>query len=387
MSTQSSAKLDIPFGRPFIDDAERAAVMEVMMGHVLTHGPNCHAFEEGFARMMGGGTAVTTSSCMASLHLSWIDLGVGAGDEVLLPATTHVATAHAVALTGAKPVFVDSDPATGNMRLDDMAAKITSRTKGIGIVHYVGIPIDMVKVMALAGKHGLPVVEDCALAVGARIDGTHVGLFGHTGCYSFYPVKHITCGEGGMLVSKDPETLRRIADFRAFNYDRSAPGPKVPGLYDVKGIGMNYRMSEMQAAMGRVQLTKIDDILARRKANFERLKAGIDAIPHVRLLDSTEPRLENSHYCATAVFEGPLATRRNDIALALNARGVGTSVYYPHPVGRLSIYAKMYGYDPEGFPVATVMADQTIALPCGPHLRVNDMDAIAETLADITAAG
>lgn len=386
MSSSSPAKLDIPFGRPYIDDAERSAVMEVLMGHVLTHGPNCHAFEDGFVKMMGGGSAVTTSNCMASLHLSWMDLGVGPGDEVLLPATTHVATAHAVALTGAKPVFVDSDLRTGNMRLDDMAAKITARTKGIGVVHYVGIPIDMVKVMALAEMHGLPVVEDCALAVGARVDGTHVGLFGHTGCYSFYPVKHITCGEGGMLVSKNAETVNRIADFRAFNYDRSAPGPKVPGLYDVKGLGMNYRMSEMQAAMGRVQLTKIDDILARRKANFERLKSGVNTIPGVRILDTTESRLQNSHYCAIALLEGPLAQRRNDIALDLNARGIGTSVYYPHPVGRLSIYAKTYGYDPAEFPGAIAMADHTIALPCGPHLDVNDMDAIAESLADAVTA-
>ena len=382
--TTEPAKLDIPFGRPYIDDAERAAVMEVLNGHVLTHGPKCHEFEDGFANFMGGGTAITTSNCMASLHLSWIDLGVGPGDEVLLPATTHVATAHAAALTGAKPVFVDSDLATGNMRLDDLAAKITPRTKGIGVVHYVGIPVDMVKVIALAEKHDLPVVEDCALAVGARIDDTHVGLFGHTGCYSFYPVKHITCGEGGMLVSKDPETVKRIADFRAFNYDRTNV-PKVPGLYDVKGLGMNYRMSEMQAAMGCVQLTKIDNILARRKANFERLKAGVDAIPGVRLLDSTEARLQQSHYCAIALFEGDLGPRRNDIALALNARGIGTSVYYPQPVGRLSVYAKMYGYDAAGFPGATVMADHTIALPCGPHLGLGDMDDIAETLAAIVA--
>ncbi|MBB91552.1 MAG: cell wall biogenesis protein [Magnetovibrio sp.] len=379
-------KLDIPFGRPWIEDLERDAVMEVLSGHILTHGPNCHAFEEGFAKMMGGGHAVSTSSCMASLHLSWMDLGVGPGDEVLLPAMTHVATAHAVALTGATPVFVDSELTSGNMDLDDMAAKVTAKTKAIGIVHYVGIPIDMVKVMALAEKHGLKVVEDCALAVEARIDGTHVGLFGHTGCYSFYPVKHITCGEGGMLVSKDPETVKRIGEFRAFNYDRSGPGPKVPGLYDVKGLGMNYRMSEMQAALGRVQLTRLPDIMRIREANFRALQSGLNAINGVRVLDSGEDRLKSSFYCVTMLLEGDLAAKRNDIALALNERGVGTSIYYPHPIGRLRYYRDKFGYDANGFPGATAIADNAIALPCGPHLGVKDMEDIADCMPEVVTA-
>jgi dTDP-4-amino-4,6-dideoxygalactose transaminase len=380
-------KLDIPFGRPWIEDSERDAVMEVLSGHILTHGPNCHAFEEGFAEMMGGGYAVSTSSCMASLHLSWIDLGVGPGDEVLLPAMTHVATAHAVALTGATPVFVDAELTSGNMDLDDMAAKITPKTKAIGVVHYIGIPIDMVKVMALADKHGLAVVEDCALAVEARVDGTHVGLFGHTGCYSFYPVKHITCGEGGMLVSKDAETVKRIGEFRAFNYDRSGGGPKVPGLYDVKGLGMNYRMSEMQAALGRVQLTRLPEIMRIREENFRALQKGLTAIDGVHVLDSAEDRLKSSFYCVIALLTGDLADKRNDIALALNASGIGTSIYYPHPIGRLKVYREKYGYDADGFKGAAALADNAIALPCGPHLGVKDMDDIASCFAEIVAAG
>ncbi|MAO55593.1 MAG: cell wall biogenesis protein [Rhodospirillaceae bacterium] len=379
----TDTKLDIPFGRPWIEDLERDAVMEVLSGHILTHGPNCHAFEEGFAKMMGSGHAVSTSSCMASLHLSWIDAGIGPGDEVLLPAMTHVATAHAVALTGATPVFVDAELTTGNMDMDDMAAKITDKTKAIGIVHYVGIPMDMVKVMALADKHDLLVVEDCALAVEARVDGTHVGLFGHTGCYSFYPVKHITCGEGGMLVSKDAETVKRIGEFRAFNYDRSGDGPKVPGLYDVKGLGMNYRMSEMQAALGRVQLTRLPEIMRIREANFRALQKGLTAIPNIHVLDSGEARLKSSFYCTIALLQGDLAERRNEIALALNAAGVGTSIYYPHPIGRLRYYRDRFGYDADRFKGATALADNAIALPCGPHLNESDMADIAACMARI----
>jgi len=370
---------DIPFGRPYIDDAERQAVMEVLNGHILTHGPNCKAFEDGFVGMMGGGHAVTTSSCMASLHLSWIDLGIGPGDEVLVPSTTHVATIHAVALTGATPVFVESTWETGNIDLADLEAKISPKTKAISVVHYIGIPVDMAKVMALATKHGLHVVEDCALAVEARVDGRHVGLFGHTGCYSFYPVKHITSGEGGMLVSKDDKTLRRIASFRAFNYDRS-DSPKVPGLYDVADVGMNYRMSEMQAAVGRIQLTKIPEIMQKRRANFQKLKAGLLSLDGVHVLDSTEDRLQSSYYCMVAILEGDLGPKRNDVALALNAAGVGTSVYYPHPTGRLKAYKTKSGFTPTAYANAVKIADHGLALPVGPHLTTADMDNIVTAL-------
>ena len=171
--------------------------------------------------MMGGGYAASTSSCMASLHLAWLDLGVGPGDEVIVPAMTHAATVHAVALTGATPIFVDCEAAHGNMTVDAIKAAVTPKTKGIGIVHYVGIPCDMPAIMTFADSLGLHVVEDCAIAVGSRIDGTHVGLFGHVGCYSFYPVKHITTCEGGMIVSNNPETIARIAKFRAFSVDRT----------------------------------------------------------------------------------------------------------------------------------------------------------------------
>ncbi len=372
---------DIPFGRPWITDDERDAVMQVLNGHILTHGPNCTAFEDGFRAMMGDGHATSTSSCMASLHLCSIDLGVGPGDEVIVPAMTHVATVHAVELTGATPVFVDCELTSGNMDLDALGAAITPRTKAISVVHYAAIPCDMVRVMDIAGD--IPVIEDCALALGARVDGRHVGLWGHAGCYSFYPVKHITTGEGGMLVSKNADTVARIARFRAFNVDRTHTERKIPGIYDVTGVGMNYRMSEMQAAIGCQQLKKVPDILAQRRTNFTALKAGLDAIENVRVLDSAEERLQSTHYCAVTLLEGPLAARRDDIIVALNARGIGTSVYYPHPIPRLTYYRDKYGYNPADFPGAIAISDHAIALPCGPHLDVGGMTAITAAMREI----
>ncbi|MCH7935494.1 MAG: DegT/DnrJ/EryC1/StrS family aminotransferase [Proteobacteria bacterium] len=371
-------KLDIPFGRPWIANEDRKAVMDVLKGHILTHGPNCTAFEDEFVAMMGGGSAASTSSCMAALHLSYLHFELGPGDEVIVPAMTHVATVHAVALTGATPVFVDCELQSGNMDLNRIEDAVTPRTRALSVVHFCGIPCAMPDVMRIADRYGLRVIEDCALAVGARYDDRHVGLFGHTGCYSFYPVKHITTGEGGMLVSQYEDVVGAISRFRAFNVDRSHTERTIPGIYDVTGVGMNYRMSEMQAALGRTQIKKIPEIAKRRSKNFRALKEGMLAIEGVSVLDAADDRALNSHYCLIAVLSGDLARRRDDMVRALNERGVGTSIYYPHPVPRLSHYRTKYGYDSALYPSAETISDRSIALPVGPHLTTRDMADMAK---------
>lgn len=375
---------EIPFGRPMIDDEDRAAVMEVLNGHILTHGPKCKEFEDKFAAYVGGGYAVSTSSCMASLHLSALHFGLKAGDEVIVPSQTHVATVHAVEITGATPVFVDCDILTGNMDIAKIEQSVTPRTKAIFLVHFNGIPVEMDKVCAIADKHGLAVIEDCALAVGALYKGKHVGLWGDTGCYSFYPVKHITTAEGGMLISKNEKTVKEIANFRAFSYDKGQGERKIPGIYDVVGVGLNYRMSEMQGALGCVQVGKIDRILAARAANFAALKEqvlAIDGISHI--LESRHPDVQSSHYCLTAVFDEKFRALRNDIILRLMERKIGCSVYYPQPVPRTKYYGSKYGAPPETYANAAIISDGAIALPVGPHLETADMTIISDNLKDI----
>src|SRR5437016_4083230 len=248
----------IPFGRPWITDDDRKSVLEVLQGPILTHGPQCKAFEAEFAAFMGkDARAVTMSSCMAALHMAYFALGIGPGDEVLVPAQTHTATAHAVEVVGARPVFVDCDPATGNVTAERLAAAVTPRTKALSVVHFLGIPCRMPEIMEVASRHNLKVIEDCALAVGTRYGDRHVGLFGDAGCFSFYPVKHITTGEGGMFVTKHKELAATVARLRAFGVDRSKVSQATPGLYEVPKLGLNYRMSEMQAALGRSQLRRI----------------------------------------------------------------------------------------------------------------------------------
>lgn len=368
----------IAFGKPWITDAERNAVLGVLSGDVLTHGPQAHEFEKEFTAAIGGGHSLTLSNGTAALHLAYWQLGIGPGDEVIVPAQTHVATVHAVEVVGAKPVFVDCDRETGNMQAEAIAAAVTPRTKAIGIVHFVGIPCDMPAIMAVADRYGLKVVEDCALALGTTCNGVHAGLFGDVGTFSFYPVKHITTGDGGMLVSKHAELAQKISKARAFGVDRTFAERKVPGVYDVLSLGINYRLSDINSAIGREQLKRLPQILEIRKANFARLKLGLSGIPNVSILDVTGAGQISSHYCLTAVLDGSLAGKRTDFIERLNASGVGTSVYYPHPIPRLVYYREKYNEDLSRFPNAARISDQSIALPVAPHLGLEDMDYIAE---------
>jgi len=193
----------IPFGKPMIDAAEIEAMTRVMSGPQLVHGPVTKAFEEAFAARIGAKRAVSVSSCTAGLHLSLFAQGIGAGDEVVVPAMTHVATAHAVEFCGARPVFIDVEPDTGNLDANALENAVRPKIRAIMPVHYLGLPCDMDRINGIARRAGAVVVEDCALAVDATYDGRKVGTLGSTGCFSFYPVKHMTTLEGGMVTTND----------------------------------------------------------------------------------------------------------------------------------------------------------------------------------------
>jgi perosamine synthetase len=376
-NTRDISTRSIPFGRPWLDDGDRAAVQRVLEGHILTHGPECAEFEREFGELLGAEAhCVSVSSCAAALHLAYEAFGVGPGDEVILPAQTHTATANTAEWVGATSVFVDCDPVTGNVTADRIARAITPRTKAIAVVHFVGIPCDMAPIVELAREHGIPVIEDCALAVGARTDGTHVGLFGDAGCFSFYPVKHITTAEGGMFVSRHEDIARKVDALHAHGVDRRHGERTVPGMYDVPAIGLNYRLSEPQAALGRSQLRRLPEILERRRSNFEAISERLADLDGVRVLDGPG----NSHYCLSLVLEGTLRARRAELVAALTAAGVGTSLYYPQPVPRMTYYREKYGYDAASYPNAEAISDGSIALPVGPHLEDGDAAYIGATV-------
>jgi perosamine synthetase len=376
--------MNIPFGTPIIGQEEKDAVLDVLNGPILVHGPKATEFEQAFAEFTQAPYAVSVSSCTAGLHLLYFTLGYGPGDEVIVPAQTHIATAHAVELTGAKPIFVDAELETGNIDLSKIEAAITPNTKAISIVHYLGVPVDMVKLMAIAKKHKLFVIEDCALSLGAYVDGIHTGLLGDAGVFSFYPVKHITTAEGGMIILKDKDLADRLRLKKAFGVDRTHGERKVPGVYDTIDLGFNYRMSEIHCAMGIEQIKKAPSFLKKRETNFEVLRSELlKGNERFSILPQPMNRLKSSHYCLSLLLDDKLAPHRPEIMAKLTQQGIGSSVYYPQPVPRMTYYKNKYGYDANLYKNAATLSDNSIALPVGPHLGEQEMKIIAESLIEI----
>jgi len=369
---------NIPFGMPIIGNEEKEAVLKVLSGNVLVHGPKAHEFEHAFSEFTGAPYSVSCSSATAALHLSYFNLGIGAGDEVIVPAQTHNATAHAVEFTGAKPVFVDAERETGNININLIEEAITPRTKAISIVHFLGMPVDMDGVMAIAKKHNLFVVEDCALSPGGYYKGVHTGLHGDVGCFSFYPVKHFTTSEGGMLITKSKEIAEKISRQKAFGVDRTHHERKVAGVYDVTMLGFNYRMSEIEAVIGIEQLKRLPGFLEKRKENFDCLFAELSDIEEISLLKSSHGDFQSSYYCLSFVLNEQLTSQRFELTKFLNENGVGTSVYYPRPVPHFTYYREKYGYTENSFPVASWISYSSVALPVAPHLNTEDMKYISD---------
>ncbi len=370
----------IPFGKPIIGEEERAAVLEVLGGTQLVHGPRAKQFEADFAAFVGGGFATSVSSCTAGLHLAYFHLGLAAGDEVVVPAQTHVATAHAVEFTGARPVFVDADPETGNIAIDQIEPVLTSRTRAISVVHYLGLPVDMDAINGIARKRELFVVEDCALAIGSRYKGVHAGLLGDLGSFSFYPVKHMTTAEGGMVVTRHEAIKTAIERKKAFGVDRTVSERAIPGVYDVTMLGYNYRMNELEAAIGIEQLKKVPGFLQRRAENARVLRQELENIEEISVLSDGDGDREHSNYCVSVVLNEKIATNRFEIITALRASGVGTSVYYPLAVPHTTYYRDRYATPEDAFPAASHISRQSIALSVGPHLDGDDMKYTARAL-------
>lgn len=369
---------EIKFGKPMLDENERQAVNEVLQGDILVHGPKAKEFEAGFSEFTGEGHSVSVSSCTAGLHLSYFHFGIGPGDEVIVPAQSHVATVHSVELVGAKPVFVDAEMNTGNIDIDQIEDKINENTKAISIVHYLGMPVDMGAIMNLANKYDLKVVEDCALAVGSYYKNKHAGLFGDTGCFSFYPVKHFTTAEGGMVLCKNEDDAKILTRKKAFGVDRTDSERKVPGVYEVNMLGFNYRMNEIQAAIGIEQLKKIKSFLDIREKNYQALESGLKEVDEISLFQSSHGDFKSSYYCLSIVLDDQYKDKRFELVKYLNTNGVGTSVYYPKAIPEFEYYREKYGYKIGQFENASRISDNSIALPVAPHLNEDDMNYIVE---------
>ena len=363
----------IPFGKPIIDKKELNAVQKILKSGIYVHGPKSKEFEKNFQKFTKAKNAISVSSCTAGMHLIYFTLGIGKGDEVIVPAQTHTATAHAVELTGAKPIFIDCEKKSGNIDVSKVIQKINKKTKAICVVHFLGTPVDLRKLVKIAKRKKIFILEDCALSLGAKLKNIHTGLIGDAGVFSFYPVKHITTAEGGMIITNNNNLAKKLRIKKAFGIDKSFSERKISGIYDVVELGFNYRMSEIHAVIGIEQLKKFPLFLKKRISNFNYYIKNLSKLKNIEILNDDNKMLFKSHYCLNLVLKGKLKNKRFEIINFLKSKKIGTSIYYPQPVPRMTYYKKKYSYNSSLFLNAAEISDNSFSLPVGPHLKNDEL--------------
>lgn len=390
--------MKIPITKPVFGPEELAAIQEPLRTGWVVQGPWVKRFEQEFAEFTGAPHSVATSSCTTALHISVAALGLKPGDEVIVPALTWVATANVVEYQGAKPVFCDIDPTTFNIACDQIESLITPRTVGIIPVHLFGLCADMDAIRAVARKRGLWVVEDAACGFGAFVNGRHAGTFGDAGCFSFHPRKAITTGEGGMITTFREDLSRLTQSLRDHGATRSDlerhTGKAGFVLADHNHLGYNYRMTDLQGALGVAQMARSRHILAervRRAQLYDRLLGGIDwlqtpLVPeglchgyqaYVCWFRPEEPSFANV---------GRLHASRNIVMQRLEEQGIATRQGTHAPV-ILSYYAEKYGLTPQQFPNAYLADRLSLALPLYPQMTDAEQDRVVAELGRALAAG
>lgn len=376
--------MKIQFGKPLINSKEINSVKRILSGSILVHGPKTQEFEKNFSYFTGSKYSISLSSCTAGLHLGCLAMGLKKGDEVIVSSQTHVATAHAIEITGAKPIFIDSLLPNGNIDCNQIEKKITSKTKGILIVHYMGIPVQIDKILKIKKKYNLFLIEDCALALGSRYKKKHVGLFGDLGVFSFYPVKHITTIEGGMLITNNKTIAKKILKLKSFGYSRSFEQRKIPGLYDVDHIGINYRMNEISSVIGIEQLKKFKKFTRKRLKNFIYYQKNFKNFDkYFYIIKDTNKDKYSNYYCLNIVLKREYTKFRQKILTKLKSKSIGFSIYYPGPVPLFNYYKKKYKLKSSSFPNSKYLSDSIISLPIAPHIDIRHIKYITNSLKKI----
>lgn len=365
--TSSSSHPFIPPAKPIIGDEERQAVDRVLRSGMLAQGPEVKAFEEEFAAHFGLGRAcVAVNSGTSGLHLGLLSAGVKAGDEVIVPSFTFAATANSVALTGARPVFADIEPDSFCLDPAAVEAAVTERTVGIMPVHLYGHPANMPGLAEVAQRHGVQLFEDAAQAHGATLHGTPVGAFGTFAMFSLYPTKNMTSGEGGMVSVADAEVERLMRLYRN-------QGMEVQ--YHNEVVGFNARMTDIHAAIGRVQLTKVDGWTAARRDNAAFLSANLSGVTAPAVADGA---VHVYHQYTIRVPED-----RDGLAKALREEyGVGSGMFYPVPNHRLKPFAAAVD-----LPATEQAAAECLSLPVHPSLTRGDLERVVTAVNTLAGAG
>ena len=356
--------MSVPIADPVFEEAEMDAVRSVLESGTVADGPEVRRFESTFASFCDASHGVAVANGTAALHAALEGLGIGEGDRVVTTPFSFVASANAIRLAGATPVFADIDPET--YTLDPSAARRAVRehdAEAILAVHLYGLPADMDALMELVSEEDVHLIEDAAQAHGARYDGQPVGTIGDVGTFSFYPAKNMTTGEGGMVVTDDEQVADHVASY--VNHGRTDAGG-----YSHERLGHNYRLTSMAAAIGRVQLDRLPDWVATRRENARRLSEGLSDVPGITTPTEPEGRRHAYHQYTVRCSE------RDQLRERLEDAGVGSAVYYPTPIHQLGAYDHVEG----SFPAAERAASEVLSLPVHPGLTEDDLETIIDAV-------
>lgn len=371
----------IPYGRQSIDESDIQAVVDVLRSDYLTTGPGVLEFERAVCAYTGAKYAVAISNGTAALHAACFAAGIGPGDEVILPPLTFAASANCVLYCGGTPVFADVDEKTYNMDPEEIKRKITEKTKAIIAVHLAGHPCDMDRILAIARKHRLLVIEDAAHALGAKYNGKKIGVISDMTTFSFHPVKPITTGEGGMIVTDNEKFYQSLCLFRSHGITRDASLMKKndgPWFYQQLYLGYNYRITDIQCALGVSQMKKLDAFIGRRREIAERYDKAFADCNNI-IVPYRLPKTESGWHLYIIQVKN---CDRREVFEKLQADGIGVNVHYIpvyfHP------YYQEHGYQNVHCPKAEEIYSHIISLPLYPGLTEKDQEYVIQKVKEHT---
>jgi perosamine synthetase len=362
----------IPLSDPYISDEDVMAVVKALKEKRLSQGEYVKRFEDEFARYIGVKHAVAVCNGTAALHVALAAISVGLGDEIVVPSFSFVATANCVLYQGSKPVFADIDPLTYNIAPNDIEKKITRNTKAIIPVHYAGQPANMDAIREIAEKHRIYVIEDAAEAHGALYKGRKAGALGDIACFSFYPNKNMTTCEGGMITTNDDELAEKMRMIRSHGQSRR---------YHHVILGYNYRMSDVHAALGRVQLKRLDWVIKKKVEKAHHYDSMIEE----KFSDELEPPYVASHSTHVYMFYSVrLKNRelRDKAIIELEKRGIETRISFPS-IHLQPLYRRLYGYSQGYLPVTEEISDTILCLPIYPHISLEEQNYVLSALHEV----
>jgi len=371
-----TASARIGIAAPVLSDRETQYVLECLQTNwISSKGHFISDFEREFAGRVGARHGIAVTSGTTALHLALAALGVGPGDEVIVPTYTMIACANAVRYCGARPVLADSDPVTGNLTADEVARRLTSRTKAVMPVHLYGHPADMDAIHAVTDPKGIPLVEDAAQAHGALYHGRPAGSLAAVGAFSFYANKIVTCGEGGMVVTSDDRIAENARALRDQGYD---PARRKFLVHD--RIGFNYRLTNLQAAVGLAQTQRLDEFVRHHRATAALYDELLASVPGI-LRPPELPGVRNVYWMYTIQVDGARYGRsRDELLLELEKQGIETRASFV-PIHRQPAYAGQY--DGESFPVAEKLGREGLNLPSGNNTTPDEVRRVAAAIAGL----